>query len=63
MPLYDFLCPDGHKSEHITSWMTAVQDCPVCGKPAKRQVTYGKGTKVIMGDPPVKLTGWRKGVW
>lgn len=39
MPRYDWLCPDGHKAEGVSTYEQRddPRDCPVCGKEAKRQ--------------------------
>ena len=46
MPTYDFRCPDGHEFEKFFRKISDAQSevpCPVCGKPAERQVSGGAG--------------------
>lgn len=46
MPTYDFKCPEGHDFEHFFRTMSSATlelACPVCGQPAKRQVSAGAG--------------------
>jgi putative FmdB family regulatory protein len=46
MPTYEFRCPDGHEFEKFYRKISdAVSEvpCPVCGKPATRQVSGGAG--------------------
>jgi putative FmdB family regulatory protein len=46
MPTYEYRCPEGHEFEKfyrtISGAPTAV-NCPVCGKPAERQLSGGAG--------------------
>jgi putative FmdB family regulatory protein len=46
MPTYEFRCPDGHEFEKFYRKISdAVSElpCPVCGKPAERQLSGGAG--------------------
>lgn len=46
MPTYEFTCPDGHDFDKFFRSMASaptVVPCPVCGKPADRQVSAGAG--------------------
>ena len=46
MPTYEYRCPDGHDFEHFVQKMSqasAELPCPVCGKPAARQISAGAG--------------------
>ena len=46
MPTYEFRCPDGHEFEKFyrkISDAASELPCPVCGKPATRQVSGGAG--------------------
>jgi putative FmdB family regulatory protein len=46
MPTYEFKCPDGHEFDKFfrkISDAVAELPCPVCGKPATRQVSGGAG--------------------
>jgi putative FmdB family regulatory protein len=46
MPTYEFKCPDGHEFDKFFRKMSdgvAELPCPVCGKPATRQVSGGAG--------------------
>ena len=46
MPTYEFRCPDGHEFERFyrkISDAVAELPCPVCGKPAERQLSGGAG--------------------
>src|SRR5262249_15982852 len=46
MPTYEFKCPEGHEFEHFfrsSSGGQAELPCPVCGRPAARQVSGGAG--------------------
>ena len=36
MPLYDFVCTAGHKSEAKAGYDVSSVPCPDCGKPAQR---------------------------
>lgn len=39
MPLYEFDCPAGHRTERLASRDTEVVYC-ACGEPARRQTVY-----------------------
>ncbi len=39
MPLYDFLCNDGHTTEGIRGVAVTWIVCPTCGLPAERQIS------------------------
>ncbi len=44
MPTYEYRCPEGHEFEvfqRISEDPGA--DCPVCGRPAERQISAGAG--------------------
>ncbi|MEO7041835.1 MAG: zinc ribbon domain-containing protein [Gemmatimonadaceae bacterium] len=46
MPTYEFTCPDGHDFDKFFRSMASaptVVPCPVCGKPADRQMSAGAG--------------------
>jgi putative FmdB family regulatory protein len=46
MPTYEFRCPDGHTFDRFyrkISDAVAEVECPVCGKPATRQISGGSG--------------------
>lgn len=46
MPTYDFTCPEGHEFEKFFRSIAGSPlelPCPVCGKPAVRQVSGGAG--------------------
>jgi putative FmdB family regulatory protein len=37
MPLYEFVCSEGHKAEQIVPYDTKKAKCPKCGKTARRE--------------------------
>lgn len=37
MPLYEFICEKGHKSEHLCSTPDNITECPICGLSVKRE--------------------------
>ncbi len=46
VPTYEFTCPDGHDFEKFFRSMASaptVVPCPICGKPADRQMSAGAG--------------------
>lgn len=44
MPTYEYRCPDGHLFEKIQKISEKPRTkCPVCGKPAERQISGGSG--------------------
>ena len=44
MPTYEYLCPEGHRFELIQKITGKPRaKCPVCGKPATRQISGGAG--------------------
>ncbi|MFI5239218.1 MAG: FmdB family zinc ribbon protein [Gemmatimonadales bacterium] len=46
MPTYEFTCPNGHDFDKFFRSMASaptVVPCPVCGKPADRQMSAGAG--------------------
>lgn len=46
MPTYEFTCPEGHDFDKFFRSMASaptVVPCPVCGKPAERQMSAGAG--------------------
>lgn len=46
MPTYEYRCPDGHDFEKFYRKISDAQaelPCPVCGKPAQRQMSGGAG--------------------
>ncbi len=46
MPTYEFRCPTGHEFEKFYRSMSGAPlevPCPVCGKPATRQMSAGAG--------------------
>lgn len=52
MPLYDYECKNGHRSEHIMPIDDkAPVPCPECSSPAIRVVSHGRApTVVYKGD-------------
>ena len=46
--VFDFICPDGHRSEQFVSNQTDETKCPICDKHAYKAVSA----------PNVKLEGW-----
>jgi putative FmdB family regulatory protein len=44
MPTYEYRCPDGHAFEKFQKMADKPRaKCPVCGKPAVRQISGGAG--------------------
>ena len=46
MPTYEYRCPEGHEFEKFYRTISSAEAtvaCPVCGKPAERQVSGGAG--------------------
>ena len=46
MPTYEYRCPEGHEFEKFYRTISSAETtpaCPVCGKPAERQVSGGAG--------------------
>ncbi len=44
MPTYEYRCPDGHEFELFQKMTDKPRaKCPVCGKPATRQISGGAG--------------------
>ena len=61
MPVYDYACADGHKTERKESIDQEEIECPRCGSPARRLAVYreqavifhGAGfTKSVLPPPP-----------
>jgi putative FmdB family regulatory protein len=53
MPLYNFLCPQGHEFESYAQISEETLPCRSCGEPAERQFSFGRGRPAQTFDPVV----------
>jgi putative FmdB family regulatory protein len=51
MPIYDFICKQGHTFEKNVSWETKPPKCPECGKPSSREFPL-TAPGVVKGGTP-----------
>jgi putative FmdB family regulatory protein len=59
MPIYEYACDCGHKTEELEKEPVAARKCPACGKPKglKRQISQVR--KPQLRGPSVPQAPWR----
>jgi hypothetical protein len=60
--IYDFKCAEGHVTEKFVDTSCQKIDCPVCGQPSIRLVSFARPMlDVISGDFPGATLRWARG--
>lgn len=55
MPLYDYVCENGHRTERRADYHLEYIDCPECEAAARRVATYR--SQYIIGETVRKVSG------
>lgn len=59
--IFDFQCDEGHNTERYIDSETRTINCPVCGKPAVRQIAAANFIlEGVTGDFPGAAMRWDK---